>query len=245
MKKLKVCLIMLCFLLSACNSVEIYSALSESQANLMLSTLLKRGIEADKLNLGKTGFAITVNKEQMVQALEILKENSLPQEEYQSLGTVFSGDSMIASANEEKSRLAYAISQELSNTFSQIDGVLNTRVHIVLNEIDTVTNKITEASASVFVRHTPDSSVVNYVPKIKELTAGAVADLTPEQVSVMLVPARDDVTVPPAAQSSGFDFSLLGIIIAIAILLNILMFPLRKFLKKSEAFQSFRQKLNK
>lgn len=51
-------------------------------------------------------------------------------------------------------------------------------------------------SAAVFLRHTLDSPVVNLVPEIRELVAGAVASLKYDNVSVMLVPVRESVTVP-------------------------------------------------
>ena len=50
--------------------------------------------------------------------------------------------------------------------------------------------------AAVFLRHTPDSPVVNLVAKIRELTSKAVPDLDYERVSVMLVPVREQVSVP-------------------------------------------------
>ncbi len=243
MKKLKACLIILCLMLTACNSIEIYTNLSEEQANLMLSTLLKRGIEAEKISLGKTGYAVTVDANQMVQALEILNENSLPQEDFQNLGSVFSGQSMIASANEEKSRLAYAISQELSETFSHIDGVLNARVHLVLADIDTINDKVTEASAAVFLRHTTDSPVVNMVSKIKEITAGSVADLKVENVAVMLVPSRDIVTVPTLAtnQSNTFftstgklNFSFITLAAAFALIFNMIILSIQFLYRKKK-----------
>ncbi len=241
MKKIKACLVILCLLLSACNNVDLYSGLSEDQANLMLSTLLRRGIEAEKTSMGNDGFTVSVSSDQMVQALDILEENSLPREDYQSLGSVFSGQSMIASANEEKSRLAFAISQELSDTFSHIDGVLNARVHLVLHEVDTVSNTETEASASVFLTHTPDSSVVNFVPKIKEITAGAVADLDVNNVAVMLVPVRDSVTVPPPTtqasfslfnEDDSFNMSFFALCLGMAVLINALIFGVQYLLKK-------------
>ncbi len=236
MKQLKAIILLLCLTLTACNSVEVYTNLSEEQANLMLSTLLKRGIEAEKTSLGKTGYAVSVDSDQMVQALEILKEHSLPKEDYQNLGTIFSGQSMIASANEEKSRLAYAISQELSDTLSHIDGVLSARVHLVLAEVDTVSNTTTEASASVFLRHTTDSPVVNLVSKVKELTAGAVADLKVDNVAVMLVPARDSVTVPivQKAEENIFNARFISMAVALALLINALILGIQYYLKKQK-----------
>ena len=124
----------LCAALLGCQ-VEVYRGLTEAQVNTMLSTLLKRGIRAEKTAAGKAGFTLSVDEDQLVQSLEILKENNLPRADYENLGKVFSGQGMISSASEEQARMAYAISQELSDTFSRIDGVLTARVHVVLGGI--------------------------------------------------------------------------------------------------------------
>lgn len=185
----------LCAALLGCQ-VEVYRGLTEAQVNTMLSTLLKRGIRAEKTAAGKAGFTLSVDEDQLVQSLEILKENNLPRADYENLGKVFSGQGMISSASEEQARMAYAISQELSDTFSRIDGVLTARVHVVLGVNDKVNNITIAPSAAVFLRHTLDSPVVNLVPEIRELVAGAVASLKYDNVSVMLVPVRESVTVP-------------------------------------------------
>lgn len=176
--------------------VEMYTGLNEEQANEMLSTLLRHGIAAEKKAAGKNGHTLSVEDDQLVRALEVLKENSLPRESFKSMGDVFNGEGMISSSSEEQARMAYALSQELADTLSRIDGVLTARVHVVLGGNDAV-NKITiEPSAAVFLRHTPDSPVVNLVPEIRRLTASAVASLKYDNVSVMLVPVRENVTVP-------------------------------------------------
>ncbi|WCB48207.1 type III secretion system inner membrane ring lipoprotein SctJ [Nitratidesulfovibrio vulgaris] len=215
---------LLLVLLTGCKA-ELYKGLNEEQANTMLATLLKRGIEVEKQSEGKNGYTLSVERRQVVQALEVLRENSLPREQYQSLGKVFSGDGMIASPSEEKARLSYAISQELADTFSRIDGVLTARAHVVLASADVGTDTRTPASAAVFLRHTEDSPVVNLIPKIREMTAKAVPGLDYEKVSVMLVPVRESVTVPlrdaptllgiPLPSDSGPSYLLAGAAIAL------------------------------
>jgi type III secretion protein J len=189
-------LFVLCLLLTACK-VEVYTGLDEGQANLMLGTLLKRGIAVTKENKGKNGFSLLVEESQMVQALDILHENGLPHDRYQNLGEVFKGQGMISSPSEEDARLAFAISQELSDTLSRIGGVLSARVHVVLGKVDDAVNLRIPPSVGVFIRHTPESVVVNMVSKIRELSAHSVPGLNVENVSVMLVPVRETVTVPP------------------------------------------------
>ena len=130
-------LLPLMLLLAACQT-QIYTGLDEEQANAMLIVLLKRGITAEKVPMGKTGYAISVEDKQIVHALQILKEHSLPRDSFASLGSVFAGGGMISSASEEQARLTWALSQELANTFSRIDGVLTARVHVVLGINDTL-----------------------------------------------------------------------------------------------------------
>ena len=147
-----------------------------------------------------------------MRALQLLKDNSLPRDSFASLGTVFSGGGMISSASDELAKMTWALSQELSNTFSRIDGVLTARVHVVLGVNDPLNNVKIPPSATVFLRHTPDSLVTTLVSDIRKATAGAVAGLAYDNVTVMLVPVRESVTVPnlapPPPSLFGETFSL-------------------------------------
>lgn len=88
--------LLLCAALLGCQ-VEVYRGLTEAQVNTMLSTLLKRGIRAEKTAAGKAGFTLSVDEDQLVQSLEILKENNLPRADYENLGKVFfrAGDDFV------------------------------------------------------------------------------------------------------------------------------------------------------
>lgn len=194
----------LVFSLSACQK-ELYQDLSEQQVNEMLALLLKYEMQAEKVAQGKGLFTLTIEEKQLIQALEILNKNNLPRPSYTNLGEIFKGDGMISSSTEENARMAYAISQELTNTFAQIDGVLTARVHIVLGGINQTTDEYTPPSAAVFLRHTSESPVVNYLANIKEITAKAVPNLVFDDISVMLVPVREEVSVPMRQTLSLFE----------------------------------------
>ncbi len=199
------CLLFLFFIiLSACQK-DLYQDLSEKQVNEMLAVLLKHGINVDKNAQGKGKFSLSVDENQLIQALEILQKNNLPRENFQNLGEIFKGENIISSNSEENARLAFAISQELSETFSQIDGVLTARVHIVLEYIDQTTETHTKPSAAVFLRHTSESPVVNFIAKIKETTAKAVPNLDFENISIMLVPVREEISVPMQEKKSFYE----------------------------------------
>lgn len=207
-RALSIGLLLLCLLgLTGCQ-VEVYTGLNESQANTMLATLLKRGIKAEKSNKGKQGFSLSVESDNLIQTFDILNKNSLPSEKYATMGEVFSGGGMIASPTEEQARMAFAISQELAGTFSRIDGVLTARVHVVLAGVEKTTDARTPASASVFLRHVPQSPVEDLIAQIRELASKAVPALEPSRVTVMLVSVRDAVSVPMTSTPSLFGIPL-------------------------------------
>ncbi len=193
--------------LSACE-IDLYQGLSEKEANTMLATLLKNGISASKVSAGKAGFTVLVDESKLVQALDILNNNNLPGDTYENLGTIFSGESMIASASEENARMAYAISQELSDTISRMDGVLTSRVHIVLGVKNQANEVVTEPSASIFIRHTPDSTISNYIPQLRDMAAKSVPDLSPDSISITLMPAREVVSIPMVESPSILEIVL-------------------------------------
>lgn len=214
--------------LSACQK-ELYQDLSEQQVNEMLALLLKHEMKAEKVSQGKGLFTLTIEEKELIQALEVLNKNNLPRSSYTNLGEIFKGDGMISSATEENARMAYAISQELTDTFSQIDGVLTARVHIVLGSVNPTTDEYTKPSAGIFLRHTSESPVINYLANIKEVTAKAVPNLLFDDISVMLIPVREEISVPMEQSKSLFEairrsqygfliFGILGIIFIAEIL---------------------------
>lgn len=197
MKPLKIIVLFTCAILflSGCKE-ELYTGLSEPEANEMVLTLLNRGIEANKVSAGKTGFSVVVEKEDFVKSLKIIKEHSLPRTKFKSLGDVFSGQGMISSQLEEQSRLAFALSEELSATFSKIDGVLDARVHVVLPQHNQAAGLSTLPSAAVFIRHVKDSPVERMVSEIKDTAARSVPGLTNDYVSVMMETYNENVVIP-------------------------------------------------
>lgn len=205
-------------LLAGCKT-EVYQGLTEDQANDMMLVLMKHGIAPEKTS-AKTGFSLAVESDDVARTLELMRENNLPRPAFENRGEIFAAKGMISSSMEEQARLTYAIQQELAETFSQIDGVLTSRVHVVLGSEDPATGKTTPPSAAVFLRYTPDSQAPNLVARMQVLTADAVPGLDRSRVSVMLVPVRETVTVPMKTQESAASTKLYLIGSAILALLG-------------------------
>jgi type III secretion protein J len=169
--------------LSGCSREPLYADLDEQQANEMLAALVRTGIDAVKIRSDKQ-WAIEVGRSDLPEAMEVLKAEGFPREGYASLGEVFHKEGFVSTPLEERARLLYALSQELSHTISAIDGVVVARVHLAIPERQPLSDKQAPSSASVFIKHKPGSRVVTKAASIKALVVNSVEGLPYENVTV-------------------------------------------------------------
>jgi type III secretion protein J len=188
-------------LLTACSKAELYTNLDQRQANEIAATLLQHGIPAQRVAVKGGQYTVVVDNERFAESIAILKEAGLPKQEFQTMGQVFKKDGLISSPMQERAQMIFALSQELSRTVSEIDGVLSARVHLVLPENDPLRQQLVPSSASVFIRHRSNMPVGNLVPQVKMLVANGVAGLAYDKVSVVLVP----VDMPKASQGQDLE----------------------------------------
>jgi type III secretion protein J len=121
-------LLALALLLSGCK-VQLYTRLSEPDANDALYTLLQGGIDAEKradaestAGGGPAHFALWVEKDDQARAIGLLKAQAQPEFKHASLGELFSRNPLISTPGEERIRFVYGTEQALAQTLSQIDG---------------------------------------------------------------------------------------------------------------------------
>ncbi|MBB6562907.1 type III secretion protein J [Acidovorax soli] len=202
--------VVLCaLLLAACGArVDLLGAVPEDEANDVLAALLKADIPAQKTP-GKDGqVGVQVDSGQVGRALEILRENGLPRERFAGMGQVFKKEGLISSPLEERARYIYALSQELSNTLSKIDGVLAARVHVVLPERGTAGEAGVPSTAAVFIKHQDGYNLDIIQPQIRRLVTNSIPGLTADRVSVIFVGAQPRAT--PAAAAAAQTASVWG-----------------------------------
>jgi type III secretion protein J len=174
-------------LLVACSgAVNLVSGLTEAEANEVLGLLLSADISATK-TASKTGVGIQVEAGSVSAAIDILHRNGLPRERRSKLGDVFKKENLISSPLEERARYLYALSQELEQTLSSIDGVVTARVHVVLPERAGPLEASTPSSASVFLKFQKGYGVESVVVPVRALVANGIPGLSPDRVAVVLV----------------------------------------------------------
>ena len=189
--------------LAACGSrVELLKDISEAEANVALAALLQAGISAGKLP-GKEGMvSLDVAQSEVAQAITILNAEGLPHERYAKMGDVFRKEGLISSPLEERARYLWALSQELSATVSQIDGVIKARVHVVLPEKSSGGDPALPSSAAVFIKYKPGYNLDDAVPQVKRLVSNSIPGLSADKVTVVMLAASGKPVAPTTASTT-------------------------------------------
>jgi type III secretion protein J len=173
--------------IASCKS-DLYTNLDQRDANEIVATLRQNGIPADRSAAKGGRISVSVEESRFAEAVAVLNDNGLPKQEFVTLGEVFKRDGLVSSPVQERAQMIFALSQELSRTVSEIDGVLSARVHLVLPENDPLRQQLVPSSASVFIRHHASTAMNDLVPQVKMLVANGVAGLSYDKVSVILLP---------------------------------------------------------
>jgi len=191
--------------LCSCKS-DLYERLDERDANEMLAALYAAGIPAGKSTRDEKTWSVEVAERDLPTALRIVAAHGLPREQFANVGDVFKKEGLVSTPSEERIRYIYAVSQELSNTLSQIDGVIVARVHPVIPANDPLATQIRPSSASVFIKYRRDADLQALAPPIKNLIMRSIEGLQYENISLTFVPAEDlahGAPIPTSASGAG------------------------------------------
>lgn len=186
---------------AGCN-VELYSNLSEIEANQMLAVLMSNGIGAQKVAKGKDGFTVSVDERDMLRSIALLTDRGFPKSTRESIGKVFQKSGIMSSPFEERVRYIYALGEEVAQTLSQVDGVVTARVHIVLPDAPQLGQAVKPSSAAVFIKHQPGVDLDFFVPQIRRLVSSSIEGLEYSAVTVVLseaAPTKHATGIPQSA----------------------------------------------
>jgi type III secretion protein J len=171
-------------LLTGCR-VELYADLDEQDANEMQAILLRQGIDCDKTIGKEQTYGLRVAKSRVAAAVEILKGYGFPRKKFADMGEVFKKEGLVSSPQEDRIRYIFALSQEVAETISLIEGVVSARVHIVLPENDPLSEYFQPSSASVFIKYRETLDIQQFIHPIKKLVVNSIEGLNYEKVSIV------------------------------------------------------------
>ena len=170
--------------------------LDEGEANAMVVALTQQGFDAEKLRDPHDGerWAIRVPTDQRVAAWTVLQQEGYPRPAAGGFGDYYPGNGLIPTAQEERVVLQYATAREIQSSLLRVDGIVDAHVHLVLPEKPRVrisADQVARPRASVLVQW---SERVGEAPldeeAVRALVSGAVEDLEPQAVHVVLTPVR-------------------------------------------------------
>lgn len=197
--------------LTAC-STNILSGVDERGANDASRALERAGIAAEKVHEdGAAGgggrFTLRVARGDGARALDLLRALGLPRERRQGLSETYAQPSLIPTPSEERARYVAALAGELERTLEEVDGVVNARVHLVLEESDALAvdaKPRTPARAAVLLTTRAGRPPIAS-EDVQRLVAGSVAGLEPTAVAVVatVAPLSMSTDISPAVASVG------------------------------------------
>ncbi|MCU1748814.1 type III secretion system inner membrane ring lipoprotein SctJ [Pseudomonas sp. 6D_7.1_Bac1] len=178
------CICMFALMLAGCK-IDLYSELSEAEANQMLAMLLLRNIDAQK-EVAKGGLVtIKVDKGQFVNAVELLRQNGLPRKKVATMEDLFPSGQLVTSPAQEHAKITYLKEQQLEKMLRAMDGVIIAQVSIG-EGISQNPRETPKPSASVFIKYSPERNLLNRETDIKSLIYNSVPNLRAENISIVL-----------------------------------------------------------
>jgi len=190
-------------LLTSCESRKvIVNGLDEKDANEILVFLSAKNIDGVKVKQESAGgggnkavlWDVSVQSEQVTEAMSALNQAGLPRRRAQNLLGIFQGSSLVPSEMQEQIRYQAGMAEQIASTIRKIDGILDADVQVSFPKEDPLNpgkdrGKIT---ASVYVKHNGvlDDPNSHLVTKIKRLVAASITGLDYDNVTVIADRAR-------------------------------------------------------
>jgi type III secretion protein J len=175
-------------------------------------------------------FAVEVRSSDIALAVAVLRALGLPKSPRTNLNEVFRSTGFAPTPFEERVRYLFGLAQEIERTISLMDGVLQTRVHVVTPDGASKIADLQQAKASIFVSYDDRYDIEFLVPRIRKLVGDSIEGLSPNRVEILTIPSRVDlkqVTEVPISKFLGVrvhknDFPILlmqtGLVLGLLVL---------------------------
>ena len=208
-------------LLAGCNRESVRKNLTEDQANEVMAVLVLHEVAAAKDALEKKEFEVTVPREDLGYALQIVKQYALPRDIYQTpMCEIFKKQGMISVPIEDRARwmCSKALSLERA-VFQGIDGVVTVTSSVSYADRDPFSDKQEAPHAAVTIKHVKDARID--VDKVKAIARDSNAGILADNISVTLFEAqvipRTTVTTSAATTKSiAFWIAVIGLTVLVA-----------------------------
>jgi type III secretion protein J len=184
-------------LLAGC-AVPVAGGLDERDANQVAVALSQAGIEAAKeLDPSSEGhYRIMVSRDDAPSAIAAMREHDLPPRHAPGVLESLGKGSLVPSPLAEHAQYVAAVAGDIERTLASIDGVLGARVHLSIPHASPLSDKpVEKPTASVLVKHAGSTPPIAEL-EVRRLVSGAVSNLAPDSVTVVMLSRPAAVLVP-------------------------------------------------
>ena len=188
------CWVLLALALGGCSKEMLLRDLTERDANEIVGVLYASSVESQKVAdaKGKT-FAVEVLSSDLPRAVAVLRALGLPKSPRPNLNEVFRSSGFAPTPFEERVRYLFGLAQELERTVSLMEGVLQTRVHVVTPDSTSKLIDLQQSKASVYLSYDDRYDLEVLVPRIRKLVSDSIEGLSPSRVEILAIASRVDL----------------------------------------------------
>lgn len=180
-------------LLTACQRATLLEGLDERQANEVMAVLLESSIAAEKVQVGKQGYAVQVERSDLPAAIELVQIREVPSVARRHVDKSFAADALVSTPQAERARLFSAIEQRLEESISLMDGVASARVHVNYDapgrQLGRDGDAPTHMSVLLVARAGIDEDVL--IASVKRFLRNSFSQVSYEDISVVITPAAE------------------------------------------------------
>ncbi|CAG9185910.1 type III secretion system inner membrane ring lipoprotein SctJ [Cupriavidus pampae] len=185
--------------------VTLLASVPETEANQMMALLLLRSIPAEKVAEKGGAVSLRVEKGDFVNAVEVLRQNGLPQQKRLGIEDLFPSNQLVTSPAQERAKMVMLKEQQLESMISAMDGVIAARVTIA-QKVDENGKLSGTPSAAVFIKYSPQFNLANQEVQIRSLITDGVPGITANQVSVVMQGAEYRYSNATQAKADVWDW---------------------------------------
>lgn len=180
--------------LSGCGKEMLLRDLTERDANEIVGVLYTSSVEAKKVADPKgKSYSVEVLSAEVPRAVAVLRALGLPKSPRTNLNEVFRSTGFAPTPFEERVRYLFGLAQEVERTISLMEGVLQTRVHVVTPDNTSKLADLQMSKASVYVSYDDRYDIEVFVPRIRKLVSDSIEGLSPTRVEILAIPSRVDL----------------------------------------------------
>jgi len=189
-------------LLTGCRQQELLKGLEQRQANEVIALLQRNKIDAEKKDIAKEGYRVSVDPKDFSTSVDLLRIYNLPSKPRVEIAQMFPSDSLISSPLAETARLYSAIEQRLEQSLLALEGVNAAQIHVSYH-FDSGANgrKNDPVHVAALISYDRNMDSTLMISDVKRLLINSFNNLNYDNISVVLTRSPTPSPIAPVVKS--------------------------------------------